>query len=285
IATATAIRAPDRAPEATVQPTLDPSLDQVDAAATEPATAVTAEPVPTDADVVPTEVEQTVETARLRPAETVTATTSAPEATPVETAMPAPPRRPRDLAPARTRTPTRTASTRPDPTPARTTPQRETRRAPTPAEEPAPTRPTPDTQTASRGDPTAAPREDAGSGSTAGASGGSGDNSGPAASQSAGGDPGARRDYLARIVAILSGIRDRYPRAARRRNLEGTGQLYLAIQADGSIGAWRLTSSTGHTILDDTIMDYRARVSFPPIPEELNRPTFVIEVPITFETR
>ncbi|MEM9011166.1 MAG: TonB family protein [Pseudomonadota bacterium] len=111
------------------------------------------------------------------------------------------------------------------------------------------------------------------------------ENTGDSNANSAGGNPGAKRDYAARIQAILAQNK-RYPRRAQSRRQEGTGQLYFVVRADGAVSGIRLQSSSGHAILDDEILAILRRVgALPPFPADLGVPQLELVVPITFDLR
>lgn len=102
---------------------------------------------------------------------------------------------------------------------------------------------------------------------------------------SGGGDPGAKRDYLARVAAQLS-RRKRYPSRARSRREEGVGRLYILIGADGRVLRSQLRSSTGHEPLDQEILSMLRRAQpFPPIPSDVGARRLELVVPIRFALR
>lgn len=101
----------------------------------------------------------------------------------------------------------------------------------------------------------------------------------------AGGNPGAKRDYMSQVAAILSRHK-RYPRRAQSRRQEGTGRLFFVVEQNGRVSAMRLQKSSGHRLLDDEILAILGRVgSFPPIPGEIGVARLELVVPINFSLR
>jgi protein TonB len=101
----------------------------------------------------------------------------------------------------------------------------------------------------------------------------------------AGGDPGARRDYAARVAAILARAK-RYPEAARARRQQGEGQLAFTLDAGGRVVTAALRRGTGHDLLDAEILALLRRAEpFPPIPPETGRRTMDFVVPVDFALR
>lgn len=114
---------------------------------------------------------------------------------------------------------------------------------------------------------------------------GEGTASGTSDQAHAGGDPGARRDYISRLAANLSRHK-RYPRRARARGQEGTGRLFFVVEQSGQVSAIQLRKSAGHRLLDDEILAILGRVgSFPPIPDAVGVARLEIVVPINFDLR
>lgn len=111
------------------------------------------------------------------------------------------------------------------------------------------------------------------------------ENTGQANAASSGGNPGARRDYMAKLAAILARHK-RYPRRAQSRRQEGTGQLYFVVDSGGRIVKSSLRRSSGHRLLDKEILDILGRVGrLPPIPDDLGVANLEIVVPIQFSLR
>jgi protein TonB len=123
-----------------------------------------------------------------------------------------------------------------------------------------------DTRLASAGSP------DGGSGSGYG-SGGNG-------SGSPGG--GARGSYEQLLAAWLERYKQ-YPDLARRRGLEGTASLRVAIRRDGSVISAALQAPSHHDVLDRAALDLIHRAEpFPRMPNELAGERFEFVVPIRF---
>ncbi|MEM9100545.1 MAG: TonB family protein, partial [Pseudomonadota bacterium] len=110
-------------------------------------------------------------------------------------------------------------------------------------------------------------------------------NTGTAQQSSSGGNPGARRDYMAQVAAILQRNK-KYPRRARSRRQEGTGQLYFVVDSNGTIVASTLRKSSGHKLLDKEILTILERVGkLPPFPDDLSVAKLEMIVPIQFVMR
>lgn len=117
---------------------------------------------------------------------------------------------------------------------------------------------------------------------TSAASSGSSDAS---PSSAAGGNPGARNDFMAQIAAILAANK-RYPRRARSRRQEGVGTLHFVLDETGQLLDARLTESTGYNLLDDEILALAKRAEpFPPPPPEAGSTPMQMTVPIEFRLR
>ena len=100
-----------------------------------------------------------------------------------------------------------------------------------------------------------------------------------------GGDPGAKRDYMSQIAALLMRQR-RYPRRARSRGEEGVGELLFVLGANGHVLRAELTSSSGHLLLDKEILALLERAApLPPIPPEVGVQQMTLRVPIAFNLR
>lgn len=121
----------------------------------------------------------------------------------------------------------------------------------------------------------------AGAGGTAGGA----KNTGHSSDAAAGGNPGATRDYIAQLAAILTRYK-RYPRRAKSRRQQGVGRLYFAVDTQGRVIASSLRQSSGYPLLDDEILAIVARVGrFPPIPDDLGQTRVDVVVPIRFSLR
>ncbi|MEM8790177.1 MAG: energy transducer TonB [Pseudomonadota bacterium] len=108
-------------------------------------------------------------------------------------------------------------------------------------------------------------------------------NTGQAQQATAGGNPGARRDYQAEVSAILARNK-RYPRRAQSRRQEGIGQLHFVVLADGTIVTSSLRKSSGHRLLDNEILEILSRVgSLPPFPDDIGVAQLEFVVPIHFQ--
>jgi len=100
-----------------------------------------------------------------------------------------------------------------------------------------------------------------------------------------GGDPGARRDYLARIQALLARHKE-YPRRARARRIEGIVGVAFTLHQDGRITEARIVDSSGHRLLDDSAREMLATAGpLPPFPEDMAPEPLALEVPIQYSLR
>ncbi|MFD2110622.1 energy transducer TonB [Thiorhodococcus fuscus] len=158
--------------------------------------------------------------------------------------------------------------------PPKPTPKPKVRKAASPTNNPAPakTKRTPD-----HGDTR-------GSGSRAqGSADGNGKGSGTSPGVSKARQQASERTYLSALQRAIS-RQQRYPASARRRQQTGTTTLAFVIQANGHIGQIRIVKSSGHPSIDRAALDAMRRLGrFKPIPTELNRRTWALQVPIRFD--
>ncbi|MEF2070125.1 TonB family protein [Consotaella aegiceratis] len=236
----------------TAKPEITPPTTSATVAAVEPETA---KPEPTE--VAPAETVQTAEaeTEQAVPAETMVATTAEvveaedpqPDNVPRPTARPTPPRR---VAQA-------------DPTPRRETPKRITTRA--------------------------KPRAGDNGKQAATAQRGS-RNQGNAARTAGGGvsrveATAARSNYSGEILRRIRRAQ-RYPSQARRERAEGTATVAFTVSSGGGVSGVRLVRSSGHTILDNAVVDLIRRAApFPPIPAAAGRSSMSFTVPVAYQIR
>lgn len=248
-----------------------------------PETAEAAQPVAPSAAPEPEVVEpDAIEVVAVDPVEIVPETEVTEVAEP-ETdtfAAPVPRARPRDLAPtkperkrttAKHKEPKRTAT----PQPARAEPQQK---------QVEPEREQPVRQVRATGGDAAAEVADTRGQGTSGAAGDA-NNAGNSTQASAGGNPGAHRDYVTRLAALLARHK-RYPRRAQSRGQEGVGHLYFVVEASGNVRTVRLQKSTGHRLLDKEILALLDRVGrLPPIPDDIGVAQLELVVPVNFDLR
>ena len=77
-----------------------------------------------------------------------------------------------------------------------------------------------------------------------------------------------------------------YPAEARRRNLEGRVRVLTSIQADGALLAVEILESSGHKVLDDTVLRIVKMASpFAPFSEAMREETDILEIIRTFDFR
>jgi len=90
-------------------------------------------------------------------------------------------------------------------------------------------------------------------------------------------------DYLATLASWLARHK-RYPRAARRRNLEGVATLSFTVNAGGNVLRYEVTKTSGYEVLDREVVNMLQRAEpLPSLPRDLGRATLDIIIPIRFE--
>ncbi len=139
------------------------------------------------------------------------------------------------------------------------------------------------TATLSAGDKAEIEQDTRGNG-TVGLSGSSA-NTGDAESNTSGGNPGVKIDYMTQLAAILSRHK-RYPRRAQSRRQQGIGELQFIVDERGNIVTYTLHRSSGYSLLDKEIMALLERVGqFPPIPDDMGVAQVEVIVPVSFSLR
>ncbi|MEY8204816.1 MAG: energy transducer TonB [Bermanella sp.] len=77
-----------------------------------------------------------------------------------------------------------------------------------------------------------------------------------------------------------------YPSEAKRKNINGSLRLMVALQADGTIHEIKILESSGHKILDDAAKHIVRQASpFAPFSEEMRKETDVLEIIRTWQFR
>jgi len=90
-------------------------------------------------------------------------------------------------------------------------------------------------------------------------------------------------DYLATLASWLARHK-RYPRAARRRNLEGVATLSFTVNAAGNVLRYAVVKSSGYEVLDREVENMLQRAEpLPSLPQDLGRASLDITIPIRFE--
>ncbi|WOF73008.1 energy transducer TonB [Parvibaculaceae bacterium PLY_AMNH_Bact1] len=90
-------------------------------------------------------------------------------------------------------------------------------------------------------------------------------------------------DYLATLTSWLARHK-RYPRSARRRNLEGTATLSFTMNASGNVLRYEVVRSSGYDVLDREVVNMLQRAEpLPALPRGLRRTSMDITIPIRFE--
>lgn len=69
-----------------------------------------------------------------------------------------------------------------------------------------------------------------------------------------------------RNVAVAVVKKQKYPRSAISRNIEGTAKVKVTVARDGSIASYEVVEATGENILDREIEKTMERVSSVPAP-------------------
>jgi len=96
-------------------------------------------------------------------------------------------------------------------------------------------------------------------------------------------DAALEADYIAQLSSWLARHKQ-YPRAARRRNLEGVAQLTFTLNSEGKVLKSDITGPSGYRILDREVFKMLERAEpLPAFPAGLNRQTMEIIIPIRFE--
>lgn len=103
----------------------------------------------------------------------------------------------------------------------------------------------------------------------------------PVAAEQPRGDPRvseqARRTYLGQLIAHIEQHKH-YPRAARRRRLEGVVQVSFTLHRDGGISTLQVDERDAHPILTQAAeQTVRNALPLPPVPDEVECP-----MPVSF---
>lgn len=92
-------------------------------------------------------------------------------------------------------------------------------------------------------------------------------------------------NYMGRIASRLH-RQKRYPRAARRKKIQGTVVVSFTIRRNGSVAGVRLARRSGHAVLDQEVLSMVRRASpFPPFPANAGRNAITVTVPVSFRAR
>ncbi len=90
-------------------------------------------------------------------------------------------------------------------------------------------------------------------------------------------------DYQAMLASWLARHK-RYPRAARRRNIEGVVTLSFTVNTSGTVTQYEIVGSSGYEMLDKEVANMLKRAQpLPAIPRELGRSSFAVTIPVRFE--
>ncbi len=89
--------------------------------------------------------------------------------------------------------------------------------------------------------------------------------------------------YTAMLASWLARHK-RYPRAARRRNIEGVVTLSFRVNAAGTVTQYEIVNSSGYEMLDQEVANMLKRAEpLPAIPASLGRSSFAVTIPVRFE--
>ncbi len=92
----------------------------------------------------------------------------------------------------------------------------------------------------------------------------------------------AQADWHQKVVGHLKRY-VKYPRLAKRRNLEGDVVIHLVLNRQGQVLEVELTQSSGHDLLDRGVLKgIKGARSFPRPPEEVLGDTFKFNLPLDF---
>ncbi|MBN2647483.1 MAG: energy transducer TonB [Thiotrichales bacterium] len=99
----------------------------------------------------------------------------------------------------------------------------------------------------------------------------------------------AEKAYLSALrQEIMTFAQDTYPNRAKRRNWEGEVIILFTLHADGRISGLEMAESSGRPILDEaalSIITEKMRSRFKAFPAELQRDTWQIRVPVSYQLR
>lgn len=109
--------------------------------------------------------------------------------------------------------------------------------------------------------------------------------SGRGTARSAGGNPGAERDYYAQLLAWLERHKE-YPREARARRRQGTALLWVEIDRQGRVLSYAIRESAGDAALDGAVEKMIRRAQpLPALPAEMPQQRLSFVVPVQFQLR
>lgn len=106
----------------------------------------------------------------------------------------------------------------------------------------------------------------------------------PGASGRSESDGGGERGYLSLVRERIERVK-RYPAGARDKAAEGCAVVRFRVARDGGVTGVRLARSSLSTLLDwEAQATVRRAAPLPPIPDEIQRDSWDLQIPITFET-
>lgn len=115
---------------------------------------------------------------------------------------------------------------------------------------------------------------------------GSGSGEGSAGGGDDGVDRAALRQGYAKRVSAAVGDTYRYPRIARRAELEGRVVVGIRVDAEGEVRSCEILDSSGHEVLDEAALESVREIDdFPAPPAELAWGVRTIPVPFVYELR
>lgn len=99
----------------------------------------------------------------------------------------------------------------------------------------------------------------------------------------------AEQDYRDQLYQLISRYaKDTYPRRARRRNWESDVTVSFEIKRDGTITNLRITNPSRRDIFNDAALNIfkkKMQMQFKPFPEEIERSSWSMQVPISYTLR
>lgn len=91
--------------------------------------------------------------------------------------------------------------------------------------------------------------------------------------------------YISKLTRWTSSFVS-YPRAAARRNLEGTVRVTVTLARDGEVKNVRMTEQSRHSILNEAAMSaVRGASPYPAVPDEIPGDSYLFSVPVVFKLR
>jgi protein TonB len=98
---------------------------------------------------------------------------------------------------------------------------------------------------------------------------------------------GARGDYDGYYALLRRRVQEalRYPATARRRDLGGTVEIEVEVQATGAISRVSLAASSSHPVLDEAALAAARGLERVPFPPGVTPRPLRMRVPVVFDLR